>query len=241
MRRGADGQLYYLGRADSQIKLRGFRIELEEIEAALSRQPDVKQAVVVVRDEWNGNRRLIAYVVPRQPTDATALKTALRAQLPDYMVPSAFVIVDAFPANASGKVDRAALPLPERTRRDDEAYTPPDGDLQQRIASIWTDVLGVDRIGADDNFFDLGGNSFLVARVHARLSDAGGAAVSIVDMFQFPTVRALAAHLDRDPLAATVDRSTTVSADALIAGRARLRDQQARRRGESARRVDGSR
>src|SRR5262249_22070032 len=125
VRRGLDGRLYYLGRADSQIKLRGFRIELEEIEAALSRYADVKQAVVSVRDEWNGNRRLVAYVVPRRPTTASALKTALQAQLPDYMVPAAFVLMDELPVSASGKVDRAALPRPDPAHHGDEAYTPP--------------------------------------------------------------------------------------------------------------------
>src|SRR5262249_37605454 len=120
-----------------------------------------------------------------------------------------------------------------------EAYTPPAGDAQQRIARIWQEVLGVDRVGADDNFFDLGGNSFLVARVHARLTGVDPDALTIVDMFQFPTIRALATHLDRDRRAGIVDPLATPS-DALINGRARLRDQ-AQRRGEAPdRRLDGN-
>src|SRR4030095_10557858 len=126
------------------------------------------------------------YVATERPIAATALKKFLRAHLPDYMVPAAFVVLDAFPVNTSGKVDRAALPIPD-ARQAEDVYAPPTGELQQRIPAVWRDVLKVYRIGADDNFFDLGGNSLLVAQVHARLSAMQPAGLSIVDLFQLPT------------------------------------------------------
>jgi amino acid adenylation domain-containing protein len=241
VRRAEDGQLHYLGRVDTQVKLRGFRIELGEIEAALGRHPDVKQAVALVRDDPDTNRRLVGYVEASRPIAASALKKFLHAHVPDYMVPAVFVVMDEFPLNTSGKVDRGALPVPDPARQVDEAYAPPTGEIQQRIADVWHEVLRVDRVGADDNFFDLGGNSLLVARVHARLAEIEPSALSIVDMFQFPTVRQLANHLMRDSRADDANRAAAGRGDALVAGRARLREQ-ARRRGDApADRMDGSR
>jgi amino acid adenylation domain-containing protein len=241
VRRGDDGELYYLGRADTQIKLRGFRIELEEIEAAIGRHPDVKQAVVLARDEPSGHRRLVSYVVADRSLTSAALKAFLRARVPDYMVPAAFVMLDAFPINASGKIDRAALPAPDSTRSVDAAYAPLDGELQRRIAGVWQDVLDVRTIGADDNFFDLGGNSLLVARVHARVSELASSPISIVDLFRYPTVRELAEHLTRDAHAAIADLSPADRGVELLAGRARLRDQARRRADAHVDRADGTR
>jgi amino acid adenylation domain-containing protein len=232
-RRGEDGQLYHLGRADSQVKLRGFRIELGEIEAALGRHPDVNQAAVILREDVPGDRRLVAYVVPRHsPPPASALRSFLQGQLPDYMLPAAFVFVDDFPVNASGKADRLAFPVPNTERLVEKNYAPPSGELEQLIVRIWTEVLAVDPIGADDNFFDIGGNSLLMARVHARLSEMAPSALSIVDMFQFPTIRALATHLSRGAFADKADASSADRSEARTAGQARLLDQ-ARRRSQS--------
>ena len=232
VRRTAEGHLLFMGRVDDQVKLRGFRIELGEIATELCRHPAVGWAVAMIREDEPGVRRLVAYMVPsRLPAPhPSVLKEFLRVSLPDYMLPTAFVFVDEFPLTPSGKVDRAALPPPEMVRQAAEVFTPPASDLEQLIARSWKEVLKIDRIGADDNFFDIGGNSLLMAQVHARLAESVRPDLSIVDLFQFPTIRALSAHLD------SIVISTTASGhgrmDGLVEGQARLRNQ-ARRRRES--------
>jgi amino acid adenylation domain-containing protein len=188
----ADGELEYLGRGDFQVKLRGFRIETGEIEVALLAHPTVAQAAVVLRDEHGG--RLVAYVAPADRTDAATLRTHLRARLPDYMVPSAFVAMDALPQSPNGKVDRAALPAPADPRP--AAASRPQSGVERRIAAVWQEVLGIESVGLDDNFFEIGGHSMLVARMQERLRAELGREVTIVELFQFPTIAALAAHLD---------------------------------------------
>ncbi|MEW5926813.1 MAG: amino acid adenylation domain-containing protein [Gemmatimonadota bacterium] len=192
----ADGNLEFLGRADEQVKLRGFRIEPGEVEAALEAQPGVREAVVVVREDVPGERRLVAYVVADEgaEADAAALKAGLAGRLPEYMVPSAFVALERLPLTPSGKVARRALPAPEPAVAE-EAYVAPRLPLEQTVAAIWVSVLGLERVGVNLNFFDLGGHSLLLARVQAKLRDALGREVPIVDLFRFPTVASLAAHL----------------------------------------------
>lgn len=233
VRRSADGQLHYLGRVDSQIKLRGFRIEPGEIEAALRAHETVGQAAVVVREDTAGDRRLVAYVVARGPArpSADALRTFLRAQLPEFMVPSAFVCIDAFPVNANGKIDRTAFPAPPAPSTDRPRLAPSSG-LEQLIAGVWKDVLEVDSFGAEDNFFDIGGNSLRAAQVHARLTETGAAPVSIVDLFRFPTIRALAKHLDRQPVGAV--EAAAAAPRGALGGPSRLREQAQRRLGGDA-------
>ncbi|HEX7796548.1 MAG TPA: amino acid adenylation domain-containing protein [Vicinamibacterales bacterium] len=230
VRRTAEGQLLFMGRVDDQVKLRGFRIELGEIETELCRHPAVGWAVAMVREDEPGVRRLVAYMVPSQlpAPHPSVLKEFLRVSLPDYMLPTTLVFVDEFPLTPSGKVDRSALPPPETLRQGPEEFTPPASDLEQLIAQSWKEVLRIDRIGAHDNFFDIGGNSLLMAQVHARLTESVRPDLSIVDLFQFPTIGALAAHLDSTAVAASA--SGHGRADGLVAGQARLRNQARRRR-----------
>jgi non-ribosomal peptide synthetase component F len=192
VRWNTDGELEYLGRADDQVKIRGFRIELGEIETALHRHAEVEAAVAVVREDRRGDRRLVAYVVPAngRPAPHGELRAFLARTLPAYMLPSAFVTLGELPLNSNGKVDRQALPAPD-TRADTAAYTAPDGPIQQTLAGIWSEVLGVDRVGADDNFFELGGDSILSIQVISRARESG-LDISASDIFVHQTVAALA-------------------------------------------------
>ncbi|WP_338264420.1 non-ribosomal peptide synthase/polyketide synthase [Corallococcus caeni] len=205
----ADGTLEFRGRADSQVKVRGFRIELGEVEAALLAQPQVKEAVALVREDVPGQRRLVAYLVLREGASFTvdALRAALRRSLAEHAVPSAFVVLERLPLTANGKLDRKALPAPDVNRPElSEDYRVPEVGLEQTLATLWATVLGVERVGASDNFFDLGGNSLLLQSVHAKLEALVGRKVPLVTLFQYPTVRALAGHLsppkDAPPVAA---------------------------------------
>jgi amino acid adenylation domain-containing protein len=191
------GELEFLGRIDHQVKVRGFRIELGEIEAALLRHESVAAAAVVVREDA-GDKRLVAYLAGGgECPPAAELRQYLNRLLPDYMVPSAFVVLDALPLTPSGKVDRKALPAPEGTRESAvaTAYVDPRSELERTIAAVWRDVLKLERVGADDNFFDLGGHSLLAAQVHARLGEILGRELALVDLFRYPTVASLAAFL----------------------------------------------
>ncbi|HEX8696633.1 MAG TPA: amino acid adenylation domain-containing protein [Longimicrobium sp.] len=193
----ADGELEYLGRADEQVKVRGYRIELGEVEVALLAHPAVGQAAVVVRDD-TGEKRLAAYLEPAPGFTAPSsgeLRAWLRERLPDYMVPAVFVAMDALPVSPNGKVDRRRLPAPPAaTER--AAVSVPQSALERKLAAVWQEVLGVESVGLDDNFFEIGGHSLLVARMQEKLREALGREVSVVDIFQYPTVGALAAHLE---------------------------------------------
>ncbi|AYF73655.1 amino acid adenylation domain-containing protein [Nocardia yunnanensis] len=188
----ADGELNYLGRTDFQVKLRGLRIELGEIEAALLAQPGVDQAVVLVRSDPHAGDQLAGYLrrEPGHVIDLDAVKTALGGLLPSYMVPAAFVILDEFPVNTSGKLDRAALPAPVF---ETAAYRAPETVAEDVVAGVFADLLGIDRIGAYDDFFALGGSSLIAARVVARVGAALDAELSVRDLFDAPTVAGLAA------------------------------------------------
>jgi amino acid adenylation domain-containing protein len=196
----ADGNLVYFGRGDQQVKLRGFRIELAEIESALALHPGVRAAVALVRRddrEGGGEPRLVAYVVPEAPVpSAGELLAGLRERLPGYMVPAALVFLDSLPRNAHGKLDTARLPAPERTRPElAAAYAAPRSELERAIAAVWSAALELESVGLDDNFFDLGGHSLLMAKVHARLVESLGPEVPLIELFQYPTVGSLARHL----------------------------------------------
>lgn len=191
-----DGQLEYLGRLDHQVKIRGFRIELGEIEARLREHAAVREALVLVHDSAAG-ASLVAYVspAPTEQIDTAALREQLGRVLPDYMVPSAIVALDSFPLTAGGKVDRRALPAPAVPGRQD--YEAPQGDIAQTLASIWAGLLKVEKVGMHDNFFDLGGNSLLVIRMHRLMEDRLNPGLSVVDLFKFPTVGALARRIEQ--------------------------------------------
>ncbi|MET0396105.1 MAG: amino acid adenylation domain-containing protein [Longimicrobiaceae bacterium] len=191
----ADGELEYIGRTDFQVKIRGFRIEPGEVEAVLARHPAVHECAVVARDEGRGPY-LAGYVVAvggAHPTTAE-LRAFLRERLPEYMVPPGIVLLDAIPLGPSGKLDRRALPAPSLEA--EAGFVAPREGLQEAIAAVWSAVLGVDRVGAADNFFEIGGHSLLLVKLHARLREALGREVAIVDLFRFPTVASLAAHLE---------------------------------------------
>ncbi|TJZ63961.1 non-ribosomal peptide synthetase [Chitiniphilus eburneus] len=193
VRWNGDGQLAYLGRIDHQVKIRGFRIELGEVEAQLLAQPGVREAVVVAQDGPAG-ARLVGYV-SGQSLESAALRAALAAHLPDYMVPSVLMVLDALPLNPNGKVDRKALPTAELGNA--ASYVPPQGEAETALAAIWAELLGVARVGRHDNFFELGGHSLLALQVAALLAERHAATLPIRAFFDHPTLAALA-----EPLAA---------------------------------------
>ncbi|QOY92809.1 non-ribosomal peptide synthase/polyketide synthase [Massilia sp. UMI-21] len=188
VRWGADGQLEYLGRLDHQVKIRGFRIELGEVEAALRASPAVRQAVVTAVSDDAGNKRLLAYVVG--DADTAELKAHLQELLPEYMVPSVIMVLDALPLTGNGKVDYKLLPAPEG-RLDGVDFVAPRSDTEQALAAIWSDVLKIDRIGVHDNFFELGGDSIQSIKVVARAA-AAGIKVTVRQIFDHQTVAGLA-------------------------------------------------
>ncbi|HEU0078641.1 MAG TPA: beta-ketoacyl synthase N-terminal-like domain-containing protein, partial [Longimicrobiaceae bacterium] len=200
------GELDYLGRTDTQVKVRGFRIEPGEIEAALSGHPEVREARVIVWEDAPGEKRLVAYVVGG--VEADELREHLRRSLPEYMVPAAFVALDALPLTPNGKLDRKALPAPEGSSYATRVYEAPRTEAERKVAAVWAEVLGVESVSAHDRFFDLGGHSLLLVRVQARLREAFGQPVPITHLFRYLTVSALAAALDApapEPAAAPAD------------------------------------
>ncbi|MGN6642113.1 MAG: amino acid adenylation domain-containing protein, partial [Verrucomicrobiota bacterium] len=195
-----DGTIEFLGRVDQQVKIRGFRIELGEIENALREYPTLKDAVVLAREDTPGQKRLVAYVVPRggPAPGVSALLDFLKRKLPAHMVPSAFVPLEALPLSPSGKVDRQALPRPGDERPNlDQNYLAPRSPVEEIIASTWCEVLGLNRVGVHDNFFDLGGHSLLATQVLSRIRAAMQVDISLASLFDHPTVAGLAERLER--------------------------------------------
>ena len=210
-----DGNLEFLGRLDHQVKIRGYRIELGEIAAALTEHPEIRDAVVLVREDSPGDRRLVAYIVNRgeEPPGFAQLRSFLLERLPEYMVPGVFLPIEGVPTTANGKLDRQALPAPDLERPDlEEAYVDPEGEVEETIAGIWKRVLQVDRVGRQDNFFTLGGHSLLLTQIHGELKTALSADLSLVDLFTYPTVGSLADFLTtsrdaRQEVAASLERA----------------------------------
>jgi amino acid adenylation domain-containing protein len=192
-----DGAIEYLGRIDDQIKFLGFRVELGEIEATLETHPAVAQSAVVVREDDPGDQRLVAYVQARGAgASASALKEYLSRKLPPYMVPGAFVFVQVLPLTASGKVDRKALPASGRSGSSGSTYVAPRTPTEETLASIWAEVLKLERIGVEDDFFELGGHSLLAMRVVSRVREALDVDLSMRDLFTAPTVQSLSAVIE---------------------------------------------
>jgi amino acid adenylation domain-containing protein len=191
----ADGVLDFLGRADEQIKLRGFRIEPGEIETALTRHSAVAQAVVIAREDVPGNQRLIGYVVaaPDAMIDIAELRTHLGRSLPDHMVPSAFVVLERLPLTPNGKLDRKALPAPELKGA---IYREPRTPQEEMLCGLFAEVLGLERVGIDDNFFELGGHSLMALKIMARVVGRFGVELSLHEFFLRPTIESLAAAID---------------------------------------------
>ncbi|WP_051710857.1 non-ribosomal peptide synthetase [Andreprevotia chitinilytica] len=192
-----DGNIDYLGRIDHQVKIRGYRIELGEIEAALAVIPAVREAVVVARED-GGDKRLVAYLVPHagQSPDATALREQLRHGLPDFMVPAQFVVLDQLPLTPNGKVDRKALPAPDRNTSSQQGYIAPRNATETLLAAIWAEVLKLDRIGVNDDFFILGGHSLLATQVMSKLRNRMQVDLPLRRLFDLPTIAALARQID---------------------------------------------
>jgi len=196
----ADGSLEFLGRLDHQVKIRGYRIELGEIESVLRQHPDVREAVVLVRAQNSGDKWLVGYVTAQAhcSPDSRALRTFLKERLPDYMLPADFVWLDKLPLNFSGKLDRRALPLPDRTRPElGVALEAPGTETEKSLAVIWMELLGVDGVGLRDNFFELGGHSLLATQVLARIQARLNVEVSLRVLFDNPTLAELAREIER--------------------------------------------
>ncbi|HEX3128840.1 MAG TPA: non-ribosomal peptide synthase/polyketide synthase [Thermoanaerobaculia bacterium] len=190
------GEIEYLGRIDHQVKVRGFRIELGEIEAALLAHPGVRQAAVMAMGE-GADRRLVAWVAPAQlPDQLPDLRSWLAARLPDYMVPALFVGLEMLPLTPNGKVDRKSLPAPERQETAGSVSAPPRTATEEVLAGLWADVLGLEGVGIDDDFFSLGGHSLLATRLISRIADSLGVELTLRQVFESPTVRTLSARLD---------------------------------------------
>jgi amino acid adenylation domain-containing protein/non-ribosomal peptide synthase protein (TIGR01720 family) len=193
-----DGNIEYVGRIDNQVKIRGFRIELAEIEAALSQHPAVLESAVLVWSEANARKRLVAYVVPdareqNSSLPSSELRQFLQERLPEYMVPSAFVLLEKLPLTPNGKVDRKALPAPDRDRPElEEAFATPSTAIEKILAEIWAQVLGLEQVGIDDNFFELGGDSILSIQVISKANQAG-LGLTPKQLFQHQTIAQLAA------------------------------------------------
>ncbi|ARU62958.1 hypothetical protein CBW65_19700 [Tumebacillus avium] len=191
-----DGKLEFMGRIDHQVKVRGFRIELGEIESVIGHHEDVKETVVIVREDVPGDKRITAYVVPHgREVSVSALRARAKEQLPEYMVPSAFVVLEEMPLTPNGKVDRKALPMPDGARSAETEYVAPETDVQQKLAAIWADILRVDRIGQQDNFFEMGGHSLLATRLMSRVLDDFGVDLPLRMLFEAPTLSELSARI----------------------------------------------
>jgi acyl-coenzyme A synthetase/AMP-(fatty) acid ligase len=191
-----DGSLEYFGRNDHQVKIRGYRIELGEIEAALTRQPGVTEAVVIVREDTPGEKRLVAYVVGTAPVaPADDLRACLSTVLPDYMVPSAIVRLDRLPLTPNGKLDRESLPPPDGAQVH-ARYEAPAGATEQAVAAAWCELLQLSCVGRHDNFFDLGGHSLLAARLLENIDRDLALRLSLRDLFEAPTVATLSARIE---------------------------------------------
>jgi amino acid adenylation domain-containing protein len=195
----ADGNVEFLGRADDQVKIRGFRVELGEIETVLRSHPAISQVAVLMREESPGDRRLAAYVVGDAPVED--LRALARGQLPDYMVPSAFVRLEELPLTPNGKLDRAALPAPDVTNESTREYVAPSSEIEQRLVEIWAEALGIEHVGVQDDFFELGGHSLLATQVIARIRSAYDVQLPLHSLFTSPRIADLALEVQaaREP------------------------------------------
>jgi acyl carrier protein len=193
-----DGNIEFLGRIDHQVKIRGFRIELGEIEELLREHPTVREAVVMARDDRRGDKRLAAYITARngRPPHANELTDWLNQKLPDYMVPRHYTVLNAFPLTSNGKIDRKALPEPELSREPDAPFTEPASEIEKLLATIWCEVLDLQAVGVNDNFFKLGGHSLKITQVISRVREALEVELPMRAMFEAPTIASLALRVE---------------------------------------------
>jgi aryl carrier-like protein len=187
-----DGQVEYVGRLDEQVKVRGYRVELGEIEAELREQGAVREVVVMLREDQAGGKRLVAYVVAEAKTSVSELRQSLQEHLPEYMIPSAFVMLEELPLTVNGKVDRRALPAPDSSRpKLEKVYVAPRNEREEKLAGIWSQVLGLEKVGVHDNFFELGGDSIIIIKIIGRMTQIG-LEVSAKQIHDHPTIAELA-------------------------------------------------
>ena len=198
-----DGNIQFLGRIDNQIKIRGFRIELGEIESALTSQDEIKSSVVIAKDDKAGNKRLIAYIIPAEENtglNIEKLRESLSRTLPDYMVPSLFVKLEEIPLTSNGKVDRKALPDPEGNIEKTHEYVAPQTEVERKLAQIWKEVLGVERVGIHDNFFELGGHSLLATKIISKIRTEFNNELPLKVLFENTTIKGLSKSIDTSQL-----------------------------------------
>ncbi|MBX2807215.1 MAG: LLM class flavin-dependent oxidoreductase [Cellvibrionaceae bacterium] len=204
-----DGVIEFLGRVDHQVKIRGYRVELGEIETLLGKHNAVRECILLLREDNPEDLRLVAYIVSAVANFPLAeLKDYLRQDLPEYMVPNDIVVVDAMPLTPNGKIDRKQLPAPQAMVQQIADYVPPENGLQATIAQIWQDVLQIEQVGVKDNFFDLGGHSLLIVRVHQLLKQGVEKSISLTDLYRFPTIQALTEFLSADDVNASLKQSS---------------------------------
>jgi acyl carrier protein len=194
-----DGNVEFLGRIDFQVKVRGYRIELGEIETVLSRHEAIKEAVIVVREDIPGDKRIVAYMLPQpgQQPSHVALREYLRDRLPEYMVPSNFVMLEVFPLTPNNKVDRKALPAPTTIQLDEAIQTAAQNQIEQTLMAIWQNLLQVSEIGTRDNFFSLGGNSLIAVSLMGTIRSTFNVDLPLMSLFQFPTVGGMARQIEQ--------------------------------------------
>ncbi|MBD2677471.1 MULTISPECIES: non-ribosomal peptide synthetase [Nostoc] len=221
------GDIEYIGRIDNQIKIRGFRVELGEIEAVINQHPSVSASVAIVREDKPGNQNLTAYITlhPDKTLTISELRRFLQNKLLDHMVPTAFMILKAFPLTSNGKVDRRALPMPDALRPELEvAYVVPQTEVEKTIASVWQKALNLEKIGIHDNFFEIGGHSLLLVAVHSQLQTIlNNAELSTLDLFRYPTINSLAEYLSSSANQTVSLQETEIQTEKISAGKAQQR------------------
>ncbi|MEH1940529.1 MAG: amino acid adenylation domain-containing protein [Nostoc sp.] len=228
----SDGNIEFLGRIDHQVKIRGFRIELGEIEAQVAQHPSVREAVVIAyKEEW-GNHQLVAYVIANTGLALTMneLRSFLTEKLPDYMLPSALVILENLPLAPSGKVDRKALPKPDMRSELETTYVMPRNEAERLIASIWQQALNLEKVGIQDNFFDLGGHSLIMIQVLSKLREILKVDLAIVDLFKYPTINSLSQYLSQETRDGSFDDESNEQNEKIEAGKGRLKQRLAQRK-----------
>ena len=208
-----DGNIEYLGRIDQQIQLRGFRIELGEIESVLGQHPQLREVVLSIYEPVPGDKRLVAYLVAHGDAAPalSELQDFLKPQLPEFMIPSAFVFLDELPLTPNGKLDRNALPMPDMNRQElDVDFIAPRSQVEKELAEIWRDVLRINRVGIHDNFFDLGGQSLLATQVITRVSGQLSVEIPLAMLFEMPTIADLAKLIENTRASAPSDSSRII-------------------------------
>ena len=198
-----DGSIKLFGRIDNQVKIRGFRIEIGEIEALINQYPGIQTSVVVVREDNPGDKRLVAYIVPETEINtpkSSELRRILKEKLADYMIPAAFVVLDTLPLTPNGKVDSKSLPVPDWSGNSSSEFVAAGTPTEEKLAKIFTDVLEVESVGIEDDFFELGGHSLLATKLIAQLLKTFDVEITVIDLFEAPTVAELAQRVDKNLL-----------------------------------------